>query len=97
MSSGSSNFVSKYFENQSVLCSRTLFFYDQESKCMFLVLDWIFNYMVIHTVYFTILFAGIQGTFNFYEVPAYQVFTAAPIQKGVMLLNSYVLTLIQWF
>lgn len=89
----------------AVLCLNTLrikvffaqgnFIYDQESKWRFLVLDQSFNHTVIHTAFFTILSTVIQGTFNFDEILAYQLFIVALIQKSVMLLNSYVLTLIQ--
>lgn len=37
MGSGSGNLMYKYFENPS--CSRTHYFYDEESKYLFLVLD----------------------------------------------------------
>lgn len=88
----SCNLISKYFEKQKFLCSREHFIYEQESNCIFSLLDQDSNLRIIHTDFKIILFTKIQGTFHLYKITYYKLSTAALIQKSLMLLKSCILT-----
>lgn len=90
-----SNLMSKYFERQKLLCSRAPFIYDQESKCMFSVLDKYSNHRVIHNLFIIILYTKIQGTFHFYKITYQKLSTGALIQKSVIFLKSSILSLMK--